>query len=217
MAWSEDKKGQDQISESTLNKVNLPANSCGKQMFIEACYRRNLYQILKLKCSSVKTIHTNDQYQLLTNCPVHFAFTWLTGHKQQAPNLFWHCCHARLMCHFALTGCTSQSQHIPGNCRSDREVGVDRGHVKLTSWFQCTVILSSPIEVYTVITVKTDHSLLAHHCHVLFMLNVLYFPPIHSWHNSFHKALGKWLQARRAGLSLTCVLTLSSAASFSFK
>lgn len=113
--WSEDKKGQDQISESTLNKVNLPANSCSNQTFIEACYRRNLYQIFKPKCSSVKTTHTNDQYQLLTNCPTHSSFTWLTGHKQWAPNLFWHCCHAVLMCHFALTGCTSQSQHITGS------------------------------------------------------------------------------------------------------
>lgn len=64
-----------------------------------------------------------------------------------------------------------------GTGRSDREVRVDRGHVKLTSWFQCTVILSSSVEVYTVITVKTDHSLLAHLCHVLFMLNMLYFSP----------------------------------------
>lgn len=113
VVWSEDKKGQDQISESTLNKVSLPANSRGNQMFIEACCRRNLYQISKPKCSSVKTTH--DQHQLLTNCPVHFAFTRLTGHKQQAPNLFWHCWHATLMCHFALPGSTSQSQHIAGS------------------------------------------------------------------------------------------------------
>lgn len=121
MILSKDKKEQRQISERTLNKVNLPANICGNWMFIEACsggaggIRRNLYHAFKPKCSSARTIHTNDYYQLFTSCPKHFAFTWLTRHKQKAPNLFWHCCHAMLMCHFTLAACISQSQHIAGN------------------------------------------------------------------------------------------------------
>lgn len=181
-------------------------------MFREACYRRNLCRILRTKCSSVKTIHTNDYYQLFANCPVHFAFTWLTGHKQQAPNPSWHGCHSMLMSlcsrctHITVTAC----------CRSSSEVRVGRAHVELTSEFQCAVILSSPIEVYAVITVKIDHGLLAHRCHVLFMLNMLFFF-IHSWQNGFHKALAKSLQAWKASLSLTCVLPLPFAASLSFK
>lgn len=140
-------------------------------MFREACYRRNLCRILRTKCSSVKTIHTNDYYQLFANCPVHFAFTWLTGHKQQAPNPSWHGCHSMLM------SLCSRCTHITvtARCGSGSEVRVGHAHVELTSEFQCAVILSSPIEVYAVITVKIDHSSLAHRCHVLFMLNMLFF------------------------------------------
>lgn len=147
---------------------------------VTACYSSNLCRICRTKCSSVKTIHTNDHYQLFTNCPVHFAFARLTGHKQQAPYLSWHGCHAMLM------SLCSRRTHITvtARCRSGSQVRVGRAHVELTSEFRCAVILSSPIEVYAVITVKIDHGLLARRCHVLFMLNMLFF---------FHPFMAKWL------------------------
>lgn len=161
-------------------------------MFTEACYRRNLHHIFKLKCSSVKIIHTKDYYQLFTNCPIHFAFTWLTGHKQQAPNLPWRCCHAMLVCHFALTAAHHSHSTSRGTGRSDGEVLVDCGHVKLTSWFQCTVILVLihwGLHCYH----SQNRSQFASTSLSCFIHAeyALYFPPIHSWQNGFHKALGK--------------------------